>query len=112
MPGRADRKSDRYPNSTPGQGSSIYPARVTSGDGLTPEQRARVLIDEQLRAAGWHVCDVAALDLVHHPHTTVREVCMKRGHGQVDYLLYVDRRMRAEGLDVALAAAAAAERRP
>ncbi len=66
---------------------------MTSGDGLTPEQRARVLIDEQLRAAGWHVCDVAQLDLVHHPHTAVREVRMKRGHGQVDYLLYVDRRI-------------------
>src|SRR5450756_246354 len=61
--------------------------------GLTPEQRARVLIDAQLTAAGWCVCDSAALDLIHHPHAAVREVRMKRGHGQVDYLLYVDRRI-------------------
>ena len=52
-----------------------------------------MLIDGQLRAAGWHVCDTADLDLPHHPHTAVREVRMKRGHGQVDYLLYVDRRI-------------------
>ena len=61
--------------------------------GLTPEQRARVLIDAQLQAAGWHVCDVAALDLIHHPSSAVREVRMKPGHGQVDYLLYVDRKI-------------------
>jgi len=61
--------------------------------GLTPEQRARVLIDAQLTAAGWYVCDSGALDLIHHPHSAVREVRMKRGHGQVDYLLYVDRRI-------------------
>src|SRR5450756_3097869 len=63
--------------------------------GLTPEQRARVLIDAQLTAAGWCVCDSAALDLIHHRHAAVREVRMKRGHGQVDYLLYVDRRIVA-----------------
>ena len=61
--------------------------------GLTPEQRARVLIDAQLTAAGWHVCDVAALDLIHHPDSAVREVRMQAGHGQVDYLLYVYRKI-------------------
>jgi type I restriction enzyme, R subunit len=54
---------------------------------------ARVLIDEQLRASGWRVCDAAELDLIHHPASAVREVRMKRGHGQVDYLLYVDRKI-------------------
>jgi len=57
---------------------------VTDGGGLTPERRARVLIDAQLGAAGWQVCDSAS---------AVREVRMKRGHGQVDYLLYVDRKI-------------------
>jgi type I restriction enzyme R subunit len=62
-----------------------------SADRLHAEQRARVLIDAQLTGAGWHICDVADLDLVHHPASAVREVRMKRGSGQVDYLLYVDR---------------------
>ncbi|HEY2297285.1 MAG TPA: DEAD/DEAH box helicase family protein [Jatrophihabitans sp.] len=64
-----------------------------SADGLHAEQRARVLIDAQLVGAGWHVCDLALLDLIHHPSCAVREVRMKRGSGQVDYLLYVDRKI-------------------
>jgi len=66
---------------------------VTGSDQLHAEQRARVLIDEQLRASGWRVSDASELDLIHHPASAVREVRMKRGHGQVDYLLYVDRKI-------------------
>jgi type I restriction enzyme, R subunit len=66
---------------------------VTNGDQLHAEQRARVLIDEQLRAAGWRVSGASDLDLIHHPASAVREIRMKRGHGQVDYLLYVDRKI-------------------
>lgn len=61
--------------------------------GLTPEQRARVLIDEQLESSGWRVCDGPDVNLINHPSTAVREVRMKTGHGQVDYLLYVDRKI-------------------
>jgi type I restriction enzyme R subunit len=64
-----------------------------SADGLHAEQRARVLIDAQLAAAGWHVCDLSQLDLIHHPNCGVREVPMKKGAGQVDYLLYVERKI-------------------
>jgi type I restriction enzyme R subunit len=66
---------------------------VTACSGLTPEQQARVLIDDQLRASGWHVCNSADLDLIHHSASAVREVRMKRGHGQVDYLLYAARKI-------------------
>jgi type I restriction enzyme R subunit len=66
---------------------------VTETGGLTPEQRARVLIDAQLEASGWRVCDAGDLNLIHHPNSAVREVRMKPGHGQVDYLLYVDRKI-------------------
>jgi type I restriction enzyme, R subunit len=62
-------------------------------DRLHAEQRARVLIDAQFAQAGWHICDLAQLDLIHHPNSAVREVRMKRGSGQVDYLLYVDRKI-------------------
>ncbi len=51
---------------TRGPRSWQYRLRV-SADGLHAEQRARVLIDSQLTAAGWHVCDVNKLDLINHP---------------------------------------------
>ena len=54
-----------------------------------PEERARVLIDQQLSQAGWHVCDRKGIDLVNHAGNAVREVIMDKGHGRADYLLYL-----------------------
>lgn len=61
--------------------------------GLDPEERARVLIDEQLRNAGWSVQDRKEIDLVNHPGVAVREIIMASGAGRADYLLYVNRRI-------------------
>jgi type I restriction enzyme R subunit len=58
---------------------------------LTAEQRARVLIDRQLRAAGWAVQDRNQANLT-LPGVAVREVIMASGHGRADYVLYVDKR--------------------
>src|SRR3712207_373376 len=58
---------------------------------LTAEQRARVLIDRQLTAAGWAVQDRGRANLT-LPGVAVREVVMAAGHGRADYVLYVDRR--------------------
>lgn len=60
-------------------------------DRLAAEQRARVLIDRQLEAAGWVVQDKKNLNLFAGQGVAVREVHMKSGHGRVDYLLYVDK---------------------
>jgi len=60
---------------------------------LQAEQRARVLIDRQLRDAGWVVQDRAELNLFAGPGVAVREAIMAAGHGRVDYLLYVDQRV-------------------
>jgi type I restriction enzyme, R subunit len=60
---------------------------------LLPEEQARVLIDEQLTQAGWHVCDRQDIDLVNQYGNAVREVVMGAGHGRADYLLYVDKRV-------------------
>lgn len=60
-------------------------------DRLAAEQRARVLIDRQLEAAGWAVQDKKDLNLFASQGVAVREVHMKAGHGRVDYLLYVDK---------------------
>jgi type I restriction enzyme R subunit len=56
-----------------------------------PEERARVLIDDQLTRAGWFVCDRKDIDLINHQGVAVREVIMNVQHGRADYLLYVDR---------------------
>ncbi len=61
--------------------------------GLAAEQRARVLIDEQLRAAGWAVVDRQDLNLFTQQGSAVREAIMAPGHGRADYLLYVDKQV-------------------
>ncbi|WP_040281793.1 DEAD/DEAH box helicase family protein [Tessaracoccus massiliensis] len=66
---------------------------MTDAARLAAEQRARVLIDEQLQAAGWVVQDGKAMNLFAGQGIAVREVVMAPGHGRVDYLLYVDKRV-------------------
>jgi len=66
---------------------------VDDASRLPAEQRARVLIDAQLTAAGWEVQDRKNINLFAGPGVAVREVVMAAGHGRVDYLLYVDRQV-------------------
>ena len=54
---------------------------------MKPEERARVQIDEQLKAAGWTIQDFQDLD-ISYPYIAIREFPLKRGHA--DYLLIVD----------------------
>lgn len=58
---------------------------------LAAEQRARLLIDKQLVAAGWVVQDKKDLNLFAAQGVAVRESVMASGHGRADYLLYVDK---------------------
>jgi type I restriction enzyme, R subunit len=58
----------------------------------TPEQKARLEIDEDLMAAGWLVQSRDELDLAAGRGLAVREFPMKSGFGFADYLLYVDRK--------------------
>jgi type I restriction enzyme R subunit len=60
---------------------------------LSPEARARLLIDKQLEQAGWSVQDRDAIDLVNHLGVAVREAILNSTAGRVDYLLYLDRRV-------------------
>lgn len=67
---------------------------MTTGDEavrLAAEQRARVLIDQQLAAAGWAVQDKRDLNLFAAQGVAVRESTMAAGHGRADYLLYIDK---------------------
>jgi len=57
---------------------------------LAPEQEARVQIDAQLIESGWVVQDMAELNLSAGQGMAVREFKLAKGHGRVDYLLFVD----------------------
>ncbi len=56
---------------------------------MTPEAKARQLIDERLQAAGWQVQDMKALNLGAARGVAVREY--PTDTGPADYVLFVDR---------------------
>ena len=59
---------------------------------MTPEQQARVNIDNLLKQAGWTVQDVDSMNLYASSGVAVREFSLKSGHGATDYLLYVNQK--------------------
>ena len=59
---------------------------------VTPEDKARQVIDAKLTEAGWDVQDADALNLAAGSGIAVREFPQGKGHGEADYLLYVNRR--------------------
>jgi len=72
--------------------SNLTLAMAETSPQLAAEQRARVLIDKQLVAAGWIVQDRASMNLFAGAGVAVREAIMAKGHGRSDYLLYVGKR--------------------
>lgn len=66
-----------------------------SDEALLPEQRARVKIDEQLARAGWLVVRRRQDLNLFAPQRGIAlyEKTMAKGHGEADYLLYVDKRV-------------------
>jgi len=58
---------------------------------LTPEARARMEIDRQLKACGWEVQDYKKINLGAGRGVAVREFVMDGGYDAADYLLFVDR---------------------
>ena len=57
---------------------------------MTPEEEARQQIDGLLAAAGWVLQNASSINLYASRGIAVREFRLKTGHGQADYLLYVD----------------------
>ena len=57
---------------------------------MTPELQSRVNIDSMLEQAGWAVQDASSINLYAGSGVAVREFSLKPGHGEADYLLYVD----------------------
>ena len=63
-----------------------------AADYLGPEAKARVKIDKQLTAVGWVVQRHKHMNLGAARGVAVREFPMAAGHGDTDYLLFVDRK--------------------
>ena len=57
---------------------------------ITPEDRARQNIDKLLTGAGWIVQDKGATNLSAGRGVAVGEFPLKSGHGEADYLLFID----------------------
>src|SRR5438105_4420897 len=55
---------------------------------MNPEDKARVQIDQQLRACGWHVQNRSEINLHAGRGVAIREAALKTG--QADYLLFAD----------------------
>src|SRR5439155_1587799 len=61
-----------------------------AGSKNAPEAKAREKIDALLAEAGWLVQDREDLNLTAGDGIAVREFKLEKGHGYVDYLLFVD----------------------
>ena len=57
---------------------------------LAREAKARINIDRQLAAAGWVVQHADRANVSAGPGVAVREFSLEKGHGRVDYLLFVN----------------------
>jgi len=57
-----------------------------------PEDQARENIDRMLIKAGWSVCDSGEVHISAFRGLAIRNFSLKAGHGEADYLLYVDGR--------------------
>ena len=57
---------------------------------LAREARARKNIDQQLASAGWIVQSADQANVAAGPGVAVREFVLEKGHGRVDYLLFLD----------------------
>jgi type I restriction enzyme, R subunit len=58
--------------------------------GKKPEDIAREEIDKMLEKSGWHVCDYKDANIHAHRGVVLRYFPLKPGHGEADYLFYVD----------------------
>jgi type I restriction enzyme R subunit len=63
---------------------------TTTCNPAKPEEIAREQIDAQLASSGWVVQDMDDLNLSAASGVAAREFPMARGHGQANYLLFVD----------------------
>ena len=69
---------------------TLRPVHDPANDYLAREAKARVNIDRQLAAAGWLVQNADQANISAGRGVAVREFVLEKGHGRVDYLLFLD----------------------
>ncbi len=57
---------------------------------VKPEDAARQRIDQALELAGWAVQDAKSANIYASTGVAIREFLLNSGHGNADYLLYVN----------------------
>jgi len=57
---------------------------------ITSEDQARQKIDQLLAAAGWIIQNRDAANITAGREVAIREFPMRKGHGEADYLLFID----------------------
>ena len=57
---------------------------------MTPEAQARIQIDQLLQVAGWQVHDIKQANIHATTGVAIHEFSLNPGHGEADYLLYVN----------------------
>ena len=89
-------RASRMPGSAPevrrtlrGTGT-LLPVSDPAEEYLAREAKARINIDRQLVAAGWVVQHADKANLGAGRGVAVREFVLEKGHGRVDYLLFID----------------------
>jgi type I restriction enzyme R subunit len=74
----------------------VFPARCHTlvakslPTALTPEEQARESIDAMLMASGWTIQNRADANIDAGRGVAIREFALAHGHGEADYLLFVD----------------------
>src|SRR6266852_5524161 len=68
----------------------LAPTMSPAGSKNAPEAKAREKIDALLAQSGWLVQDREDMNLTAGDAIAVREFKLEKGHGYVDYLLFVD----------------------
>jgi type I restriction enzyme R subunit len=63
---------------------------MTPGSATAPEAQARLEIDRQFAQAGWTLQHRDEMNVAAAPAIAVREFKLRRGHGFVDYMLFLD----------------------
>ncbi|ODS33982.1 MAG: deoxyribonuclease [Candidatus Scalindua rubra] len=58
--------------------------------GNKPEDKAREEIDKMLEKSGWHICNYKDANIHANRGVVLRFFPLKPGHGEADYLFYVD----------------------
>lgn len=78
------------PLRTASSARTLWPVTGRDDAYLAREAKARINIDRQLDASGWLVQSGDAVNVGAGAGVAVKEFALEKGHGRVDYLLFLE----------------------